>query len=44
MIGKIKPTIPIGTEMWLIFSEAESIECAWEFFGPDLNGYQVLIA
>ena len=43
MIDKIKPTIAIGAEMRLIFSETESIECAWIFFG-DLNGYEILIA
>jgi len=43
MIDKIKPTIAIGAEVRLIFSETESIECAWIFFG-DLNGYEILIA
>ena len=43
MVGKIKPTIAIGTEVRLIFSEIESIECAWIFFVPDLNGYEILV-
>ena len=28
MIGKIKPTVAIRTELRLIFSESQSIECA----------------
>ena len=31
------------TELRLIFSESESIECAVIFTTPDLNGYEKLI-
>jgi len=31
------------TELRLIFSESESIECAVIFSTPDLNGYEKLI-
>jgi len=44
MIDKIKPTIAIRSKMRLIFSETESIECAWVCFGTDLNDYEILIA
>jgi hypothetical protein len=44
MIDKIKPTIAIRSEMRLIFSETESIECACVCFGTDLNDYEILIA
>ena len=43
MIGKIKPTVAIRTELRLIFSESESIECAVIFLTPDPNGYEKLI-
>jgi hypothetical protein len=43
MIGEIKPTVAIRTELRLIFSESESIECAVIFSTPDLNGYEKLI-
>ena len=44
MIDKIKPTVVIRAEARRIFSETKLIECAWAFFGPDMNGYEVLIA
>ena len=44
MIGKIKPTVAIRTELRLIFSESESIECAVILLTPDPNGYEKLIA
>jgi hypothetical protein len=43
MIGKIKPTVAIRTELRLIFSESESIERAVIFSTPDLNGYEKMI-
>ena len=42
MIGKIKPTIAIGAEVRLIFSEIEFIECISAVFA-NLNGYEILI-
>jgi hypothetical protein len=44
MIEKIKPTIAIRSEMRLIFTETESIECARVCFGTNLNDYEILIA
>ena len=43
VIGKIKPTITIRAEMWLIFPEIEPIECAFIFLAPNLNGKEILI-
>jgi hypothetical protein len=42
MIGKIKPTITIGAEVQLIFSEFEFIECT-SLILANLNGYEILI-
>ena len=42
MIGKIKPTITIGAEVRLIFSEIEFIECT-SLILANLNGYEILI-
>jgi hypothetical protein len=44
MIDKVKPPVAIGSEVRLIFSEIESIKCAWAFLGLNLNGYEMLIA
>jgi hypothetical protein len=43
VINKVKPTIPIRTEVRLVFSEIESIKCASIFFDSDPNGYWILI-
>ena len=42
MIGKIKPTIAIRSEVRLFFPEIEFIEFASVVFA-DLNSYEVLI-
>ena len=42
MIGKIKPTVAIRSEVRLSFSETEPTESASVFIG-DLNGYKILI-
>src|ERR1700737_4460422 len=41
VIEKLKPTVVIPTEVRLIFSETESIECAFIFFAYDPNGYEI---
>ena len=43
IIYKFKPAVAILTELRLIFSESDSIECAVIFSTPDLNGYEKLI-
>jgi hypothetical protein len=43
IVRKIKPTIAIGAEVRLIFSEIEFIECTSVIFA-DLNGYEILIS
>jgi hypothetical protein len=42
IVRKIKPTIAIGAEVRLIFSEIEFIECTSVVFA-DLDAYEILI-
>jgi hypothetical protein len=44
IINKIEPTVVIRNDLGLNFSETESIDCAFNFFGFDSNGYEKLIA
>ena len=44
MVDKVQPSPLIRAEVWCVFSEAKFIKCALAFFGPDLNGNEVLIA
>jgi len=43
VIGKIKPTRVIPTDLRLILPEIESIKCACIIFVPDLDGYKILL-
>ena len=44
MVDKVQPSPLIRAEVWCVFSETKFIKCALAFFGPDLNGNEVLIA
>ena len=43
VIGKIKPTRVIPTDLRLILPEIESVKCACIIFVPDLDGYKILL-
>ena len=43
VIGKIKPTRVIPTDLRLLLPEIESIKCACIIFVPDLDGYKILL-
>ena len=43
MINKFKPTVVVRSEVRLIFSETEFLECAWIILAAYLNDHQILI-